>query len=330
MPISSGAAQFQALFSTNPIILTGGIAIGQGGALPLLSIGPFQGAVQFPGGTPDQIAFKPLPGSTLISQEVSRYPFANQAIAANAVIAQPLNLSLVMAYPATSYSLKQSILASLQATLSQHNALGGLYNVFTPAFVYTNGLLLALRDISSGDDKQVQYLYQWDFYFPLVTINQAQSAQAALNNKLNNLSQGSAPVTTANAATALTNTGNPDASNQVQNNLTSGLQTQLQSAGVPTNGLTDFVQATFSGAISGGLSTTDLQGNLFAGLLPGASAVGLPIAMLKGIVAGAVNSAFGAVGVTLGSLTTLGVSSLQSAPTPASLGVNSPLQVTVQ
>src|SRR5690242_11026591 len=44
--------------------------------------------------------FEPIPGARLISQQVGHYPFANQAVAANAVIPQPLPVSLLMKCPA--------------------------------------------------------------------------------------------------------------------------------------------------------------------------------------------------------------------------------------
>jgi hypothetical protein len=138
------------------------------------------------------------------------------------------------------------------------------------------------------------------------------------------LTQGSAPVTAPSAATALANSSNPNAVPQVQNALTSGLSQQLTNAGVsfPGPSLATFVQTTLSGALNSGFSVTDLKGSLTAGLLPGVG--GLPVAMLGGIVASSVDSAFGSVGVGLTSLTRLGVNALQAAPVPGGLGVLSP------
>jgi hypothetical protein len=192
-----------ALFSTafklgyqiSPIIMTGGIASSiPGQMLPLITItegasvltGILSGS--FPTSLEKFFAqFTVLPGSQLISQQIGHYPFANQAVAANAVIAQPLTVSVRMDCPANSngaYISKLATLTALQAALSTHNAAGGLYTVATPGFIYPNLIMTALTDISGAGSNQVQYQYQFDFEQPLVTLQAAQQVYSSLLNKI--------------------------------------------------------------------------------------------------------------------------------------------------
>ena len=109
MSLSSGAAAFKLSFAISPIVMTGGIASNvPGGVLPVLSISDaisFVGGLLSPGDDvldlDDYFAyFQPLPGGTLIDQTIGMYPFANQTVAANAVIQQPLAISMLMISPA--------------------------------------------------------------------------------------------------------------------------------------------------------------------------------------------------------------------------------------
>ena len=43
--------------------------------------------------------YQPIPGGTLIDQDIGEYPFANQSVAANAVIAKPLKIPMMMICP---------------------------------------------------------------------------------------------------------------------------------------------------------------------------------------------------------------------------------------
>ena len=181
-------------YQISPIILTGGIATGFGGILPLITITEgasiLEGVLtgQFPTSLDQFFAqFTVIPGGTLISQEIGHYPFANQATAANAVITDPLTLSVRMDCPANqpgSYVTKLATLTAVQAALSAHNASGGLYTIATPSFIYTNCLMLRLTDISGAGSNQVQYQWQFDFEQPLVTLAAAQQAYSALLNKI--------------------------------------------------------------------------------------------------------------------------------------------------
>ncbi|HUZ33899.1 MAG TPA: hypothetical protein VMV19_17595 [Xanthobacteraceae bacterium] len=194
MGISVGQAAYALAFQKSPIVLTNGIATNiPGGMLPIISI--IQ-AIDFSfgllsGGNIGQNGyfanFQPLPGGTLIKQRAGTYPYANQSVAANAVIADPLTISLLMLAPASAaggYLTKLGVMTSLQATLAQHNGMGGTYIVATGSFFYTNCLLMELRDISPALSKQAQIGWQWDFYKPLLTLADAQAAQNSLLSKI--------------------------------------------------------------------------------------------------------------------------------------------------
>lgn len=190
-----GTAAFTLAFSVCPIVLTNGIATNiPGGALPIIAITE---ALNFPGGIlgggenielDDFFAhYIPIPGGTLIDNQVATYPFANQAVAANAIIAQPLTISLLMICPVRNpfgYATKLATMMALQAALSQHNATGGTYTVITPSFFYTNCIMTAMRDASNGQSHQAQTEWQLDFMRPLLTLEQAQQAQNGLMAKL--------------------------------------------------------------------------------------------------------------------------------------------------
>ena len=185
--------QFQNAYQISPILLTGGVAASYpGGQLPIVNLlqpGNFGGLGGLALDDPlDEFfaQFIPLPGSKLISNKYGQYPFANQSVAANALIVDPLNISLLMLCPVREggYPQKQSIITALRATLTQHGQMGGSYTVMTPAFPYTDCVLLDLTDVSGGEDKQVQHTYRWDFWRPLITLTQAAAAYGSLINKI--------------------------------------------------------------------------------------------------------------------------------------------------
>ena len=178
-------------FQVSPIILQGGIASGvPGGMLPIIGLasqiaGAALGAVTSGGVSPDDFfaTYIPIPGATFINQSIGQYPFANQQVAANAVIVQPNTVSLLMLCPIKTdggYLTKLPILMSLQAALKQHNALGGTYIVMTPGMIYTSGVMLGMTAVDSGESKQQMVRFQLDFWFPLITQAQAQQAQGNL------------------------------------------------------------------------------------------------------------------------------------------------------
>lgn len=213
--MASSAAALAGYISlqASPIILTGGIATQVGGALPILALteagGLLGSALSGASGLSELLSaaalaaqllsnglpktlfanFIVLPGSTLINNQFGMYPFANQAVAANAVIAEPLQVSVLMQVPATSstgFALKLATMTALQNSLQQHNFSGGTYSVVTPSYIYTNCLLGPLSDASAGDDTQQQVSWRFDFTQPLVSLAAASQAQNSLMKQLTN------------------------------------------------------------------------------------------------------------------------------------------------
>lgn len=182
-------SQYDLAFQVSPIILQSGIVGGQGALAPITA---------YTGGPPASLDaafahYVALPGSTLVSQTVATYPFANQAVAANATIQQPLTISLLMIAPvnqAGGYLSKLQAFTSLKNSLTQHNALGGTYIVATPAYVYNFTIMTAMTDVtpqvSSEGNKQLQIQYQLDFVQPILTLEGLSQVQGALMQKITN------------------------------------------------------------------------------------------------------------------------------------------------
>lgn len=192
---SPGYSQFKYSFELSPIILTGGIA-GQvpGGMLPIISLtqgsdfdmGILSGSEDI---DPDDFFanFVPIIGGSLIDNQIGKYPFANQSVAANAIIAQPLTISLTMYCPvrnAGGYAAKLATMTALQSALKQHNFSGGTYTIATPSYYYTNCVMTGMRDASNGESKQAQNAFTLDFEQPLLTLEQAKQEENSLMSKI--------------------------------------------------------------------------------------------------------------------------------------------------
>lgn len=186
-------SDYEYSFQVTPIILIGGIATtGAMGIVTLLQSYNYKAGItgRADPGSPTFASFRPVPGHSLMNNEVATYPFANQTTAANAVITAPLDISLEMLVPATgaiNASNKLSIITSLKSSLDKHTSLGGYYNIATPSYVYQGCLLTSLVDASDEDDgAQPQVRWIWNFTQPLIT---SQAAQAAQNPQMNTLSK---------------------------------------------------------------------------------------------------------------------------------------------
>jgi hypothetical protein len=194
---SIGSSAFKLAFEISPIVLVGGII--PGGILPIVAITQsasfLQGILsgQNPLDLDDHFAhFQPVPGAELISNQIGTYPFANSAVAANAVIRQPINFSMLMIAPAKGafgFATKLATMIAMKMVLNQHISSGGTFTVITPSFFQTNCLLTNVRDVSPGQTKQTQIEWQFDFTAPLLTINDAQSIMSSLMNKISGGSQ---------------------------------------------------------------------------------------------------------------------------------------------
>jgi len=191
-------SSFALSYEITPIILIGGIAADlPSQMLPIIALteqenydnGLVNGTLNI--SENDYFAkFKVLPGSKLKSNSIGMYAFANQQAAANAIVFNPLNVSVLMICPAKGnggYITKSQKLTQLKRSLDLHDSSGGMYNIVTPAFTYTNCILSDIVDITSGQSKQVQSEYRFDFIKPLLTL---EDAQAAYNSLMNNINSG--------------------------------------------------------------------------------------------------------------------------------------------
>lgn len=190
---------FELGFQKSPIILVGGVAsLIPGNLLPIIALtqsvsfaqGLLSGNVNLD--IDNFFAdFKPLPGATLIENQLGRYPFANQGVAANAVIVQPKRVSMLMQCPPRAdgaMAARLLTLTALQQVLTLHISQGGLFTVATPSYLYTNCVLLKLADASQGaGTKHVQTAWQFDFEQPLITLDQA---AMSYNSMLSKISSG--------------------------------------------------------------------------------------------------------------------------------------------
>lgn len=180
---------YRLAFQISPIILTGGTV----GLMPIIGLSSqvlalAQGALSGSIGLEDFYAeYLPVPGGTVINNTIATYPFANQSVAANAIIQQPKNISMLMIAPVRDkggYLTKLAIFTALQTALENHNNAGGTYTVMTPSYIYTDCIMTTMTDVTSGDTKQKQVQWQIDFVKPLVSLNDAANAQNALMSKL--------------------------------------------------------------------------------------------------------------------------------------------------
>ncbi|NYH13555.1 hypothetical protein [Paraburkholderia bryophila] len=194
---SAGYELFKLGYQISPVILVNGIASQiPGQMLPIVALtqaadytlGLLSGGATLPTSLDQYLChWKPLPGTTMVQNQVGMFPFANQAIAANAIVAQPLNISMLMNCPVQQeggYTAKLATFTILQQALSAHCMQGGVFTVVTPSQLYANCLLVQVRDVSGGESKQVQHSWQFEFLQPLVTINQATQVYGSLMNKI--------------------------------------------------------------------------------------------------------------------------------------------------
>jgi hypothetical protein len=216
---SAGRFAYQLGFELSPIILTGGIATSLGGMLPIVALTETANFVnnllQGPDLDPDDFFchFRPMPGAELLSYEAGEYPYANQAVAANAIIKNPLNISFLMDCPvkiAGGYTAKLITFTALKSTLEQHQALGGTYTIVMPTGIIPNCILLNLLNVDPGESKQVQTRWQWNFRKPLLTLEDAQSAQ---NSLMSQISSGASVTSNQSWAGLQTAINNPSGAN---------------------------------------------------------------------------------------------------------------------
>jgi hypothetical protein len=182
-------------FEMSPIILCDGIASEiSGGMLPIVAItqaSSFITALLTGGNITNMDQFfarwRSMPGTQMINAKIGQYPFANQNVAANAVIADPNVISFQMQCPVNQelgYMNKFATLSALQATLQAHQELGGTYTCITPACMYEGCILERLTDVTDNTHSQAGAVWRWDFSQPLVSESSAAGAISSLMSKI--------------------------------------------------------------------------------------------------------------------------------------------------
>ena len=192
---SDQLAQFRLTYELAPIFFIGGITGNTpGSGVPITSYTQGQDFTSLfrPSSKetdPDSFfaRFVVISGGALIDNQAATYPLLNLTIAANAIITNPLSVSLRMICPvgaSGAYSHKLSVMTALKNTISQHINLGGTFNVATPAYLYTGMLLTKLHDITPEGNPQVQFQWQWDFFQPLISSTATQAAENTTMGKI--------------------------------------------------------------------------------------------------------------------------------------------------
>lgn len=186
-------------FEISPVILCDGIAQSiPGGMLPIVALtqsasfvtGLIGGAINLTDLDKYFCHWRPVQGGTLVDYDIARYPFANQTVAANALLAQPLRISLLMDAPVnenTGAMTKLVTISALQAVLQAHANLGGTFIIATPALIYSGCILRTVKDVTSSSEPVPQRSWMWDFEQPLVTTD---SADKTLNNFVKKIDSG--------------------------------------------------------------------------------------------------------------------------------------------
>ncbi len=183
---------YQLAYEISPIILFNGIASSvPGSLLPIVAITEAAnfGTSILTGQNPLDLNkffahFRPLPGTTLVDNDIATYPFANQSYAANAIIAKPLRIPMLMSTPSNNtagFITKMITFTALKYALDKHNQLGGTYIIATPSYVYLNCVMERLTDISRPDSNQAQNTWQFDFIQPLLSENQGNTLSALMS-----------------------------------------------------------------------------------------------------------------------------------------------------
>lgn len=192
-------------YVSTPILLTGGVAENLGGTVPIilyteavalvngLIAGGIGGSFNMPDLDNLWCHWCPVPNATLIANEIGSYPFANQTVAANAVISQPVTLTMEMICPARgpgAMATKLVTIQSLQAILNKHSTMGGTFTIMTPGQIYTNMLLTGFEDVSPHPEDFPASQFHLDFKRPLTQKSESLQKKGTLMSKLTGGSGG--------------------------------------------------------------------------------------------------------------------------------------------
>lgn len=184
----------QLLYQISPIILTDGIAASTTGNMQslMMLLAP---SLTF--GQPTQSSnlldnafgsFTVIPGGTLNAQTIPKYPLADMTLAANAIVRDPIQVSLMWDIPmrgVNAWANRLSTMQNLKGLLDQHNNAGGRYIILTPSYYYENCIFVALTDNSRGTQPIPQSAWRFDFERPMVvTVPDATGAQSLLMSRI--------------------------------------------------------------------------------------------------------------------------------------------------
>lgn len=219
-------------FEISPVILVNGIAQNiTGGMLPIVALtqstsfvtGLVSGANNLTDLDQYFCHWRPMAGGQLYNWDVAHYPFANQQVAANAMVKQPLKVALSMQCPVNKNNgvlTKLVTLSAMQSVLEAHANLGGTYIVATPANIYNNCLLLQVRDMTGATSPWPQSEWAFEFEAPLISEIQAEAATNSFLSKIDGGSAMSTPSWT-NTVAALGNTSLGGAVSSLGNQISS-------------------------------------------------------------------------------------------------------------
>ncbi len=193
------ATAYKLAYQITPIMLRQGIApLTTGGFLPIVALTQVaSSAIDLVNGKFDLTdldsyfaQWEPLAGTQLENWQIGQYPFANQATAANAMIRQPLAISMLMKCPVRGkggYAARIASMAIIKLALDEHIQRGGWFDVATPSWTYTGCLLTSMTDVTSSAGHQKQIEWRLDFQQPLITSSQLQQV---LNSSMSKVSSG--------------------------------------------------------------------------------------------------------------------------------------------
>lgn len=193
MSESAGLIAWRLAFQQSPIVLQGGITTLLGGYLPIMAITEL---INLPLGllgtgqvNPNTFFanFEPMDGTSILSQAIAHFPLANQQIAANATIQQPLVIGMKMVCPVINtfgFYERLALIMALQALLKSQNTSGGTYIVATPSFIYTNCLFKEMRQANSAESNQPQNTWVLEFEQPLLTLSDVQASAGSLFSQI--------------------------------------------------------------------------------------------------------------------------------------------------
>ncbi|MXV36808.1 MULTISPECIES: hypothetical protein [unclassified Saccharibacter] len=194
----AGRTLLQLGYVNSPILLTGGVADRMGGTVPIMLYTQFVATINglISGGIGGKLNLPDLDNTwchwqdsgkgVLLENDVATYPFANQTVAANALISKPIGISMIMVCPPRgpgAMATKLATMQSLTALLNKHCTMGGEFVIITPGQIYTNMLLTKITDSSPSPTTQPGSQYTFDFTRPLTQKSEAAQKMSTLMKK---------------------------------------------------------------------------------------------------------------------------------------------------